>query len=373
MSNYSEVTSQLSFQRMDFRDHRDEIKKLWLELQSRTTSSYFQSWGWVNVWLDTIPENINVDFVLARKDGEPYCCFFMGVKKGLRHWFFYKTRAYLNETGDYEIDDLTIEYNMALGSTAELDWSELLKNHLFDDVEEIHFNNITHDTFLQLSRDCEPLLNSYRQTSCYYVDLNKIRESGKNHLAFLSSNKRLQIRRSLAYYTESGPIEIREAGNVKEALTSMTRLSKLHQARWTKKGSPGSFASSYFLCFHEKLIEQRFAAGEIQILEFTNTKGAIGYLYNLVQGNSVFYYQSGFNFESGQGNIARPGMVCHHLAIEYNLDKGRDTYNFLAGDSQFKRSLSTDKDQLHSVIVARNDYKWKLEKSLLAIKKLMKQ
>ncbi len=358
---------------MDSRSHRSEVRELWIELQSRSTTSFFLSWGWISVWLDTLPESAKVDFVLARKDGEPYCCFFLGVRKGLRHWFFYKTRAYLNETGNEELDDLTIEYNMVLGATEELVWSELLASRLFHDIEEMYCNNITDNTFAQLSGECEVFENRSSHLPSYFVDLKKIRESGKSHLAFLSSNKRHQIQKSLSYYEGADSIEIREAENVEEALASMDQLSKLHQARWNKKGVSGSFANRYFQSFHKKLIERRFLDGEIQILEFSNAKGAIGYLYNFVQGKDVFFYQSGFEFESGQGNVARPGIVCHHLAIEYNLAKGKNIYNFLGGDSQYKRSLSTDKDKLHSILVVRNNFKWKIEKALLALKKALKK
>lgn len=367
MSNYSEVKSRLSFHRMNYRGHSDEIRELWLELQSRTTFSFFLSWGWVSVWLDTIPESSNVDFVLARKDGEPYCCFFLGVKKGLHHWLFYKTRSYLNETGDDEIDELTIEFNMVLGAMEKADWRCMLSDPQFLDVEELCFSNITKQTYAQLDFGANYQVKDYQQKPSYYVDLSEVRESGRSYLGLLSSNKRTQIKKSLAYYEEGGTISIREARSAFEALAFLEKLKELHQVRWTVRGAPGAFASDHFIRFHRQLVEERFASGEIQLLEISNSNKSLGYLYNFIHGNKVYYYQSGFCYETK--NIARPGIVCHYLAIEQNLAKGRDIYSFLAGETQYKRSLSTHEDQLYTVVAVRNSFMWQLEKRLIAAKR----
>jgi CelD/BcsL family acetyltransferase involved in cellulose biosynthesis len=352
---------------MNYRGHSDEIRELWLELQSRTAYSFFLSWGWVSVWLDTIPENFNVDFVLARKNGEPYSCFFIGVKKGLHHWLFYKARAYLNETGDDEIDELTIEYNMVLGTMEKADWLCMLSDPQFTDIEELCFSNITKQTYAQLDFGNNYQIKDCQQKPSYYVDLSEVRESGRSYLELLSSSKRAQIKKSLAYYEEGGPVSIREARSALEALAFLEKLKELHQMQWTARGAPGAFASDLFNRFHRQLVGERFTTGEIQLLELSNSGKSIGYLYNFIHGNKVYYYQSGFCYEIN--NIARPGIVCHYLAIEHNLAKGRDIYSFLAGEVQYKRSLSTHSDKLYTVVAVRNNLKWQLEKRLRAAKR----
>jgi len=186
-------------------------------------------------------------------------------------------------------------------------------------------------------------------------------------LGFLSTNKRSQLKKSLAYYDDGDAVKIREARNAEEALVFLGKLKQLHQSKWVERGKPGAFASNYFTGFHVNLIKNRFSAGEIQILEFSNSSKTIGYLYNFIQDGKVLFYQSGFLYESG--NVARPGIVCHYLAIEHNLVMGKDVYNFLAGDTQYKRSLSTHHDQLHTFIAVRNNFKWYLERGLRVVKK----
>lgn len=366
MSTKAEGECHLSFHRMDSRGHEDEIREVWQEIQSRVTCSFFLSWGWVSVWLDNIPESARVDFVVVRREGEPCCCFFLGVKRSLHHWLFYKTRAYFNETGDDEIDDLTIEYNRVLGEMGEEDWRELLSHPLFSDLEEIYFSNVTPEVYEQIDVGRRFRVKSMEQKPCYFVDLASLRVNGGSYLQSLSSNKRAQIRKSLSYYEEGGPLSVREASSADEALEFLDKLMELHQAQWEARGMPGAFVGGRFTRFHRQLIEERFDAGELQLLRIGSSKRSIGYLYNFVYRNRVYYYQSGFRYETA--NIARPGIVCHHVAIEYNLSRGKDVYNFLAGETQYKRSLSTHNDWLYNVITVRDNLQWKLERQLRRLK-----
>jgi CelD/BcsL family acetyltransferase involved in cellulose biosynthesis len=64
----------------------------------------------------------------------------------------------------------------------------------------------------------------------------------------------------------------------------------------------------------------------------------VGILYNYVVQRKVFFYQSGFTYLSD--NRVKPGLVTHTEAINYYLGRSLDEYDFLAGDSQYKQSLS---------------------------------
>lgn len=366
MSNNSERNSQLSFQRKRYRGDKDEIREFWLELQSRSSCCFFLSWGWVSVWLDTIPESSKLDFVLAHKNGQPHCCFFIGIKEGLQHGLFYKTRAYLNETGDDAIDDLTIEFNGVLGTMDKADWRCLMSDAQFSDLEELYLHNISEMTFAQLEFGEGWQIRESQQKPSYYVDLAGVRAGGRPYVKSLSSNKRSQIKKSLAYYEEGGEVTVHEASTAAEALSFLDKLIDLHQQQWTSRGAPGAFAGDLFIRFHRQLIEERFASGEVQLLKLGHANKTIGYLYNFIHCNRVYYYQSGFSYETN--NIARPGIVCHFLAIEHNLERGRDLYSFLAGETQYKRSLSTHNESLYTVVAVRNSFMWQLEKRLRAVK-----
>jgi hypothetical protein len=63
----------------------------------------------------------------------------------------------------------------------------------------------------------------------------------------------------------------------------------------------------------------------------------IGYLYNFVKDGQVYSYQSGFDYDLLPRS--KPGWLCHHLAVEHNLQRGMTGYDLLAGACQFKASF----------------------------------
>lgn len=71
-------------------------------------------------------------------------------------------------------------------------------------------------------------------------------------------------------------------------------------------------------------------------------------------------YQSGFDYAVlPEGN--RPGVIADYAAIEFNRKAGARYYDFLAGDSQFKRSLSTGTARMEWLVVRRNCLKFRIE------------
>ena len=96
--------------------------------------------------------------------------------------------------------------------------------------------------------------------------------------------------------------------------------------------------------FHRRLIEREFGRGAVQLLRVRNAQDAVGYLYNFVRDGHVYAYQSGFNYSDDPKR--KPGLVTHALAVRVGSELGFSRYDFLAGDSQYKRSLATDEDQM---------------------------
>ncbi len=339
-----------------------KIRDIWIELQQYGSQSYFTSWGWVETWLTLLPVNTPLCCVVEFQDKKPLSAFFLARRRILQYGFLPKNVGYFNEVGDLEIDDLTIEYNSPVGGNAKSLLDSLFNHPAISRLDEIRMSALDHQTFDQLEAPSAVYATSYQQFPSYYVDLQLVRESGRSYLQHLSANTRSKIGRSLREYENSGDIYIREAESIDEALAMLSELRQLHQLRWNQRGKPGSFATEFFNSFHQQLIQARFDNQEIQLLEIGNNSGAIGYIYNFVHNNRVNYYQSGFNY--GNSNSERPGLVCHFHAINLNLEEGRDIYDFLGGDSRYKRSLSTDHESLFHVKISRKNSKWKLEQFL---------
>ena len=123
-------------------------------------------------------------------------------------------------------------------------------------------------------------------------------------------------------------------------------LAALHQATWTGRGQPGAFANPAFRHFHRALLARAMPRGEADLLRIAAGARVIGYLYNFRHRGRALAYQSGFDYPDA-GPHAKPGLTCHHTAIELARREGMDAYDFLAGGDRYKASLANAATTLH--------------------------
>ena len=339
-------------------DEPDRVASIWLNLQARANHSYFTSWAWLENWLHCLPHDLDVRLFVQYQNDSPVCCFFISTRSGFEHRIFYKTRAYLNVTGDPEYDCLTIEYNgpMTVGTVG-------MRSAAFCDQKLQHIEEFRLPALGESVNFRELYDNSFRVRTrsepSYFVDLSLLRHGSDDYFQSISSSSRRLIRRSIKQYESHGPLALTEATCTDDALLMLQKLKFLHQKEWTKRGHPGVFESKFFRRFHERLIKKRFRFGEIQLIEITNASAPVGYLYNFLYDQRVLFYQSGFEYRSG--NNYRPGVVSHFLAMSHNAGRNFAKYDFLGGESQYKRSLATGQETLTWAVVSRRTIKSYLE------------
>ena len=285
------------------------------------------------------------------------CCFFVGITNETVNRFT-KTRAYLNNTGYEKYDDLVFEYNSLLCEPKDVNRHLIAAFKALSEIEEFRFFNSININFDQSA----PFIQRIQSTPSYWVDLENI-DSNKGYLSYLSKNKRNQIKRSLKEYKLLGDVQIEFAKDLNQAKLFFNKLESLHQKEWIKRGKTGAFAEPFFKKFHNKLIERRFELGEIQLIRVFTEKEDIGYLYNFIFNNEILFYQSGFNYKE-ENNKLRPGIISHYLTIEACIKQKYSKYNFLVGTTQYKQSLSTHSDILHSIILSRKTIKSTIESIL---------
>lgn len=166
----------------------------------------------------------------------------------------------------------------------------------------------------------------------------------------LSRNTRQQLRRSDRAYAAHGALRIERAATVDQAEAFLGALMALHTATWRSRGKPGAFATDPVRRFHQSLV-RRGAPEEVELLRIAAGGTVVGYLYNLVRGSRAYAYQSGFDYP-GAGPHAKPGLTCHHLAIERHRARGGLSYDFLGGADRYKRSLANAQGTLHWLSIA---------------------
>ncbi|MBX3158003.1 MAG: GNAT family N-acetyltransferase [Deltaproteobacteria bacterium] len=332
--------------------HGSRVAETWTRLAAR---SYFTSWGWIENWLACLPRGV-APRLAVWDDGATAC--FLTRRLDVRRRVIASRAYYLNVSGVPRLDELLVEYNGVVGREPSL--AELVDG-LPGGWDEIMLPGLRADAFGGVHEGDRGRYRVLveRRVPCYQVPLAKVR--AHDYPSLLSSQTRSQLRRAQRLARVK---DVEVAATVPEALAIYAELVELHGASWRAKGQPGAFADPWFDRFHRRLIAERFAAGEIQLVRVRGADRTIGCLYNFVHAGRVLQYQTGFAMYDD--NAQKPGYVAHAAAIAHSAASGLDVYDFLAGEMRYKKSLSTDADALVWVRVQRPRLRFAIEDRALA-------
>lgn len=356
-------------------DQRTRIRDVWCELERASPPSYFLSWGWVETWLDALPASTGITLYVARRAGAPIAAFFLGARTQWRHRVLPSRTLYLNQTGHSAYDEICIEYNGLVHDgvppvteiLAQLPggWDELYMPAL--DAEGALASRLTAGDALATGRLADQArlrVRVDRRVLSPMVDLDKVRTSG-DYLKLLGSNTRSQIRRTRKLYGARGALVAEVASSPAQALAFFDELVALHRRTWEQRGEAGAFLP-FVLAFHQRLIERRFATGEIQMIRVRAGDTTVGCLYNMIWQGSVLFYQSGLVYETD--SKLKPGLVCHALAVDHDARAGHRYYDFLGGESRYKQSLATDVRSLVWIRIQQPRLRFTLEDAARAVR-----
>jgi CelD/BcsL family acetyltransferase involved in cellulose biosynthesis len=345
------------------RDKRDQSLAIWRELCQVCPHAYYNSPGWIETWIDCLPDG-NEPWLLLWLHGErPVSACMITSTRRLRGGCVPSRVLNVYGSGDYDIDKIAPIYNAFLTPTqaqldlvglfrlVPLDWDEIVLPGLAPDGRPGSALGTLDPTWLLRDYD-KPL---------YFVELSKFPPTHDGYLALLSQNARSQIRRALRLYANAGEVRVRSALTAEEALAMAEELYALCGQRKQAKQQLCSI-NPFFRKFHNRLIKKRFAEGEIQLLHISNPAGTIGYLYNHMYRGVAYSYQSGFKYE--EDNRLKPGLASHVEGILHNARLGLTTYDFGAGDERYKKTLSTGRRHMEWVRLLRPSLKMRAFKIL---------
>lgn len=337
---------------------RTELEELWRGLEARASGGFFLSWSWIGTLLETSGA---APRVMTLWSGDELVGLGLLNEVDRWRWGMRRRCVALNETGRLDQDCIMIEDNgfLAAAGTEEAVARAALR-HLVE--AEPHWRE------LRLGGIARPLLEAAAQTSLPlaleakraspFVDLAAVGEDGV--LTRLSRNARQQISRAIRLYEACGSLRLDPSADVGEAIARFGEMETLHQQRWQARGSPGAFAEPFFGRFHRALLAKGFPRGHVDVLRVAAGSEIFGYLHVFFYAGDAYVYQNGFRYDP-DGRL-KPGLVSHVLALRHCRQRGLRRYRFLAGDSRYKRSLSTDSYDLSWVVLRRPDLAWQLER-----------
>lgn len=355
----------------------DQMARDWVELEDRTPGSFFLSWTWIGSWLASVEDQAALRLMRVSDADETVALGILGQVPRYGFERIGPRTVALNETGKLSEDRITMEHN---GLLVRQGLSESVWLAMFDELkqrpglwQQLRISGVSDAEQLQA---IEHAVGSWRlrrrlrgRSPFFWVDLAKVRDCDGGYMSCLSSNTRYQVRRAKRGYSGLGDLRVVEAASLADAMQAFEALILLHDLYWRGRGQPGAFSNAFTQRFHRRLIEAGLASRQIQLLSIFAGDQPIGYLYNFVYRGRVMSYQSGFDY--AQDPKLKPGLVCHALAVEHNSVRGAHTYDFLMGDSQYKRSLSTHQDEMVWIDVRRPLLRFVIEDLLRSMKALM--
>jgi CelD/BcsL family acetyltransferase involved in cellulose biosynthesis len=347
----------------------DQVRAIWEPLSEKNCVKYFLSWSWIENWIATLPEKTNLKLVVISANQAPLACFFLGGRTRFRRILVKSEGLYLNNTGRKEMDIVYPEYNGILTCDSSPLTLEQVIGKLNDRWNEIVLPLLDSDLFpaKSLQRFNSRLRIKTETIVAPYVDLQLLRDRHEDYFSLVSASTRSAIRRSLRLYQERSGIQLVEAGTLEQACEFFSELVQVYNLSCATRKWTSFDHSSYFMKFHNKLIRQRFGAGEIQLLKIVTAEETIGYLYNFIYKNTVYCYKAALHFKSDKR--FKPGLVSHYLAILHNARLGRIIYDFLGHDDRYKKSLSTHERTMVSARLQKDKILFRIEEKLIAFLK----
>jgi CelD/BcsL family acetyltransferase involved in cellulose biosynthesis len=347
----------MSVDQLDKGSWEREGRQTWESIVSRMPSaSPFLSLAWTGSWLAVFGRRLR-SIQLRVMDGEREVIGTCLLTPRIRRWAVIPhVRVHLNTDGENEIESVIVEHNalLAVAGTEDVVAQAVAQHMCARRIDEFRVAGAGVAEVDRLTRAFVGWTADVEWHDAPFVDLNALRGSGRTHLDVLSRNSREQLRRSLARYTARGPLRIEAAQTVDDADAMFVDLIRLHEARWSAVGQSGAFANRPRREFHQRFIRHAMLTQNVQLLRVSVGEATIAVLYNLVANGRVNFYQSGLSCEADRH--LKPGMVAHHLAVQYCLEHGFAEYDFLsspAGEGRYKSSLASHTRRLGQLTLTR--------------------
>lgn len=320
----------------------------WRELEARSSlTSFFNSWSWLGHWLEMLPDAFERRLLEARC-GDRLVGMGVLVKNRRRLGKLpFCTTWHLHAAGDPIYDGAMVEHNDFLIDDQHGDelrmamvacWRESV-----GPAQELHLPGLRGSGFAGMVSKELKRRDEHRPS--YVIALQPVRDHKLDFTPLVSGHARRFIRRSIKEYKTLGPLQTHVSETAAQALDYFDRMVALHQERWTSLGEDGSFKSDFRSQLHRTVIVKQFDSGEIQMLRVSAGNRDLGYLYSFIRGKRLYVYQSGFDYTVLEKH-GRPGLVTHTLAVQHNAALGFDVYDLMAGDSQYKTTISTSQETL---------------------------
>jgi CelD/BcsL family acetyltransferase involved in cellulose biosynthesis len=354
---------------------KDLVATKWQALEKKSDNSVFLSWLWVANWLDLVTNKLFI--VECQKDEKLVGLAFIVEKERKVFGLFSIKQWHLHRTGNAQQDQIWIEHNDFLLDSCV---SDLVRKEMIDSI--CSFDLSLQEVIIGLSTD--DILKNF--TSCFYRSFSHITTLIKTRAysvekqtdnakekyihEVLSKNTRSQLARSEKLLNKLGEIDFSVITQTDEIKILIKSIAKIHIEKWGHTAEGSGFTNIIFNNFHDAMIIDD-ENNVVQIAILSLNKEPIGYLLNYVYKDQVCFYLSALT--TFDDNKIKVGLTLHSKAIQYYIDQGIYSYDFLGGDARYKSSMSNKQYNLAMHCYQRKNLLLRLENQIKHYKAILKR
>jgi hypothetical protein len=320
--------------------HVQQLAQKWVTLQGKANSSAFIAWFWVKQWLaqkNLSTHNCLCVEVMQGQDTVGLALF--GIKTKKVFWGLSFNQYFLHKSGNTKEDQTWIEHNTFL---LHKDYEQQLSNEIcqalakIQSIDDIKIG-LSSPHFIDTLNFAGFNLRTELSSPGYLANLAGF-TTLDDYLASLSKNTRSHIKRSIKLLNQQNPLRLVLATDAAEKNTVLKNIADLHRIKWRSTVYGSGFDNPCFYNFHKGLIQDEHSAQNCRLYTLYQDDIALGHVYLLTQGDRWSFYLSALHFNDD--NRIKVGLVIHSLVIEQAIKEGIKVYDFLAGEAQYKNSLS---------------------------------
>lgn len=300
------------------------VERIWRDLEAHARPSYFLSWGWVSNWLAALPEDHRPSLAVMHDGHEPNAAFFLAQRRVRRNLVLQSNALYFNATGSPKHDELGIANNGMLARPGARRSLAHVLEQLPTDWDELHVPAVDNHAFDDFGA---PAVTRYkvrvdREHMAPFVALDTVRRVDGGYDALLPVTTRARLQQTRHHLAS---VDVEVAADRAHAADIYDELLRLHAREAAARRQRGAFAETWVEAFHRRLIIDRIAHGEIQLMRVRSGGTTLGCLYNFVYAGRVHSYQGGFS-TLHDANV-EPALITHAAAVAYNAASGHDAYD----------------------------------------------
>lgn len=308
-----------------------KLEKEWRTLSEQSaTASFFQTFDWVKIWLESFGQGEPYILTLWEKELVALTPFL----KDERGFSFWGTAKVLGQELVTDFGDIVVRKGQE-----EKAWRAFL----------LHFKNLNKPQRLSLHflRESSPSFDFLKKEKggklkkedvAPFIDLPS---SWEEYLLGLERKKRHELERKIRRLEATGAFEICATADIEEGLDNFFRLVRL------SNDQKRDFLKPEMENFFRTLVHHFFSKDMIDLcfldLEGQRVATTLSFIYK----DEILLYNSGFDPAL---SYLSPGFLLKAFLIKRAIENGRKKFDFLRGEERYKYDLGAKDQNLYQFI-----------------------